>query len=135
MSFKELYPRPANISLTSSATNENKLITFSGVPPNFFLKSSSCVQTPTGQVFEWHCLTIIQPIATKDAVPIPYSSAPKIAAITISLPVFIPPSVLSVTLFLKPLRVRIWCTSLNPNSQGSPTCLILDWGLAPVPPE
>ena len=26
-------------------------------------------------------------------------------------------------------------TSLIPNSQGRPTYLILDWGLAPVPPE
>ena len=74
------------------------LITFSGVPVNFSRSFSSCEQTPTGQVLEWHCLTIIHPIATKLAVPIPYSSAPSIAAITISLPVFNPPSVRKITL-------------------------------------
>ena len=41
ISFKDLKPRLAKISLTSSAINENKLTTFSGVPVNFFLSSSS----------------------------------------------------------------------------------------------
>ena len=46
-------------------------------------------------------------MATKDDVPIPYSSAPIIAAITISLPVLRPPSVLRVTLCLNLLNVKI----------------------------
>ena len=84
----------------------NKFTTLSGVPVNFSLNFSSCVQTPTGQVFEWHCLTIIHPIATRAVVATPYSSAPIIAAITTSLPVLIPPSVLNVTLCLKLFNVK-----------------------------
>ena len=41
---------------------------------------------PTGQVFEWHWRTMMQPIATSDSVPIPNSSAPRIAAITTTAP-------------------------------------------------
>ena len=52
VSFNVLKPKLAKISLTSLAINENKLTTLSGVPENFFLNSLSCVQTPTGQVFE-----------------------------------------------------------------------------------
>ena len=104
------------------------------MPVNFCLNFSSCVQTPTGQVFEWHCLTIIHPIATKAVVATPYSSAPIIAAITTSLPVLIPPSVLKVTLCLKLFNVRTWLASVRPISQGIPTYFTLDWGVAPVPP-
>ena len=82
-----------------------------------------------------HCLTIIHPIATSDEVPIPYSSAPIIAAIITSLPVFNPPSVRSVTLCLRLFKVRTWLASVNPISQGIPAYLILVCGLAPVPPE
>ena len=46
-------------------------------------------------------------LPAKEEVPIPYSSAPIIAAITTSLPVFNPPSVLSVTLCRKLFRVKI----------------------------
>ena len=42
ISFRFLNPNEAKISLTSSATNLKKLTTFSGVPVNFFLNSSSC---------------------------------------------------------------------------------------------
>ena len=52
ISFNFLKPSSANISLTSSAIKVNKFTTFSGVPVNFFLKFSSWVQTPTGQVLE-----------------------------------------------------------------------------------
>ena len=82
---------------TSSAMKENRLITFSGEPSNFARSVSSCVQTPTGQVLEWHCRTMMQPIATRLAVPMPNSSAPSIAAITTSRPVLMPPSVRSRT--------------------------------------
>ena len=104
ISLSDLNPNSASISLTSVAINVNKFTTLSGVPVNFSLSLTSCVHTPTGQVFEWHCLTKIQPIATSDVVPIPNSSAPIIAAITTSLPVFIPPSVLKVTLSLRSVR-------------------------------
>ena len=135
ISFKFLKPNSAKTSLTSLAIKVNKLITFSGVPVNFFIKLGSWVQTPTGQVFEWHWRTIMHPIATKAAVPIPNSSAPIMAAITTSLPVFIPPSVLSVTWCLSPFKVNIWFTSVSPISQEIPACLMLVCGLAPVPPE
>ena len=105
MSFKDLKPSSASISLTSDAIKVNKFTILSGVPVNFSLNFSSCVQTPTGQVFEWHCLTIIHPIATKAVVATPYSSAPIIAAMTTSLPVLIPPSVLNVTLCLRLFNV------------------------------
>ena len=64
-------------------------------------------------------------VATKDEVPIPYSSAPIIAAITMSRPVFNPPSVLKVTLCLKLFNVRIWFASVKPISHGIPAYLIL----------
>ena len=51
ISFTDLNPREASISLTSVATKVNKLTTFSGVPLNFSLKALSWLQTPTGQVF------------------------------------------------------------------------------------
>ena len=104
------------------------------MPVNFSLNLSSCVQTPTGQVFEWHCLTIIHPIATKAVVATPYSSAPIIAAITTSLPVLIPPSVLKVTLCLRLFKVSTWLASVRPISHGIPTYFTLVCGVAPVPP-
>ena len=64
-----------------------RLTTFSGVPVNLPRSAASWVQTPTGQVLEWHCRTMMQPMATRLAVPMPNSSAPSIAAITMSRPV------------------------------------------------
>ena len=55
------------------------------------------MHTPTGQVLLWHCRTMMHPIATSAAVPIPNSCAPSIAAITMSRPVRSPPSVLRIT--------------------------------------
>ena len=98
ISFIDLYPNFDKCSLVSLAINEKRFTTFSGVPSNFFLNSGFCVQIPTGQTSLCHCLTSIQPIATKDVVPIPYSSAPRIDAIIISFPVFKPPSVRNLTL-------------------------------------
>ena len=134
ISLSVLNPNSASISLTSSEINLNKFTTLSGVPINFFLNSSSCVQTPTGHVFEWHCLTIMQPIATNAVVATPNSSAPIIAAMTTSLPVLIPPSVLNVTWCLKLFKVKTWFASVNPISHGIPTYLTLVCGVAPVPP-
>ena len=134
ISFRDLKPSFARISLTSDAIKVNKFTTLSGVPVNFSLNFSSCVHTPTGHVLEWHCLTIIHPMATKAVVATPYSSAPIIAAMTTSLPVLIPPSVLKVTLCLKLLSVRTWLASVSPISHGIPTYLTLVCGVAPVPP-
>ena len=134
ISFKDLNPNSDKISLTSVAIKVNKFTILSGVPVNFSLNFSSCVHTPTGHVLEWHCLTIIHPIATNAVVATPYSSAPIIAAITTSLPVLIPPSVLKVTWCLKLLRVKTWFASVNPISHGIPTYFTLVCGVAPVPP-
>ena len=134
ISFRDWNPSLAKISLTSEAMKVNKFTTLSGVPVNFSLNFSSWVHTPTGQVFEWHCLTIIHPMATKAVVATPYSSAPIIAAITTSLPVLIPPSVLRVTLCLKLFNVRTWLASVSPISHGIPTYFTLVCGVAPVPP-
>ena len=134
ISLSVLKPSSAKISLTSVAIKVNKFTILSGVPVNFSLNFSSWVQTPTGQVLEWHCLTMMQPIATKAVVATPYSSAPIIAAMTTSLPVFIPPSVLKVILCLKLFNVRTWFASVKPISHGIPTYLTLVWGVAPVPP-
>ena len=134
-SFKDLKPSSLKISLTSCPIKVNKFTTLSGVPVNFSLSFWSWVHTPTGHVLEWHCLTIIHPIATKAVVATPNSSAPIIAAITTSLPVLMPPSVRNVTWCLKLLRVKTWLASVKPISHGIPTYLTLVWGVAPVPPE
>ena len=76
----------------------------------------------------------MQPIATSDSVPMPYSSAPSRAAMTTSRPVLMPPSVRSVTRWRSRFRVRTWLTSDRPISQGVPAYLIEVCGLAPVPP-
>ena len=68
-------------------------------------------------------------------VPNPNDSAPKIAALTTSKPVFIPPSVWSLTLCLSPESLKLWCASAKPNSHGEPAYLIEVNGLAPVPPS
>jgi hypothetical protein len=112
----------------------NRFTTFSGEPENFARNASFCVHTPTGQVLEWHCRTMMQPIATSEAVPTPNSSAPIIAAITTSRPVRMPPSVRRVTRWRRLLRVRIWLVSVRPISHGTPAYLIEVWGDAPVPP-
>ena len=119
---------------TSSAMNENRLMTFSGVPSNLARNASSWVQMPTGQVLEWHCRTMMQPIATSDAVPMPNSSAPSMAAITTSRPVLRPPSVRSLTVLRSRFSVSTWCASARPSSQGRPTYFTDVCGAAPVPP-
>ena len=119
---------------TSSAMKLNRLITFSGVPSNFFRSSSSWLHTPTGHVLLWHCRTMMQPIATRLAVPMPNSSAPSIAAITTSRPVFNPPSVRSFTRCRRRFSISTWCASESPISHGSPAYFTEVCGLAPVPP-
>ncbi len=134
ISVIERKPSWARISRTSSAMKLKRLITFSGVPVKRARKASSWVQTPTGQVLEWHWRTMMQPMAIRLAVPMPYSSAPSMAAITTSRPVRMPPSVRSRTKWRRPLRVSTWWASDRPISQGQPAYLIEVWGEAPVPP-
>ena len=74
-------------------------------------------------------------MATSDSVPMPYSSAPSMAAITTSRPVLMPPSVRSTTRWRSRFRVSTWLTSERPISQGVPAYLIEVCGLAPVPPK
>ena len=104
------------------------------MPSNLARSFGSWVQTPTGQVLEWHCRTMMQPIAISEAVPMPYSSAPSMAAITTSRPVLMPPSVRSSTFSRSRFRVSTWCVSDRPISHGMPAYLIEVCGLAPVPP-
>ena len=135
ISLSESTPNDARISRTSSAMKVNKLTTFSGVPVNLARRDSSWVQMPTGQVLLWHWRTRMQPMATSAAVPMPNSSPPSMAAMTTSRPVLMPPSTLSLTRWRRRFRVSTWWTSLRPISHGTPQYLMLDWGLAPVPPE
>ena len=92
----ERAPSEARISRTSWAIRLNRFTTLSALPVNRSRSAGSWVQTPTGQVFDWHWRTMMQPMAIRDAVPTPYSSAPIIAAMTMSRPVLSPPSVRSV---------------------------------------
>ena len=120
---------------TSSATKLNRLMTFSGVPSNLARIAGSWLHTPTGQVLEWHCRTMMQPMATRLAVPMPNSSAPSMAAITTSRPVLMPPSVRSRTRWRSRLSISTWCASVSPISHGAPAYFTLVCGAAPVPPE
>ena len=52
-----------------------------------------CVATPVAQLFRWQMRRYLQPSATIGAVPKPKLSAPMMAALTTSRPVFSPPSV------------------------------------------
>ena len=82
------------------------MTTLSAEPVNLARSAGSWVQTPTGQVFDWHCRTMMQPMAISAAVPMPNSSAPSIAAMTMSRPVRSPPSVRSTTRSRRLLMVR-----------------------------
>ena len=127
-------PSAASSRRTSSARAVKKATTCSGVPVNFARRSSRWVAMPVGQVSRWHWRAMSQPIATSAAVPKPYSSAPRSAAITTSRPVWSPPSVRRTTRSRRPWRTRTWWASARPSSHGAPTDLIDESGLAPVPP-
>ena len=62
------------------------------IAPEFRRSLSFWVATPTGQVLRWQTRNMAQPDAIKAAVPKLNSSAPSRAAITMSRPVFSPPS-------------------------------------------
>ena len=67
---------------------------------------------------------MMQPIAISGAVAKPNSSAPSMAAITMSRPVFSWPSVWTVTRLRRPFITSVCCVSARPISQGKPACWI-----------
>ena len=71
---------------TSSATKWKKFTTSAGVPGKRARSSSRWLATPTGQLFVWQMRAMMQPVAIIATVPKPYSSAPKAAITTTSLP-------------------------------------------------
>ncbi len=54
---------------------------------------------------------------------------------TTSRPVLSWPSVSTTMRLRRLLSTRVWCVSASPSSQGSPACLMLVCGEAPVPPS
>ena len=90
---------------------------------------------PTGQVLRWHLRIMMQPSTTSGAVAKPNSSAPSIAPITTSRPVFIWPSTCTAMRPRSRFSTSVCCVSASPSSHGVPACLIDDTGEAPVPPS
>src|SRR5665213_3263107 len=78
---------------------------------------------------------MMQPDTTSGAVAKPYSSAPRRAPITTSLPVFIWPSTWTTIRSRRSLAMRVCCVSASPSSQGIPACFWEVSGVAPVPPS
>ena len=120
-SSRERTPSLASHSRVSVATKVKKLTTRSTSPTKWVsLSCAFCVATPVAQLFRWQIRRYLHPIATIGAVPKPKLSAPKIAALTTSSPVFIPPSACRRTLPRSRLPRSVWCTSAIPSSQGDP---------------
>ena len=90
---------------------------------------------PTGQVLRWQTRIITQPETTSGAVAKPNSSAPSSAAMTTSRPVFIWPSTCTTMRLRRPFISSTCCVSARPSSHGTPPCLMLVSGEAPVPPS
>ena len=78
---------------------------------------------------------MMQPSATSGAVAKPNSSAPSKAPITTSRPVLSWPSISTTIRLRRSLSTRVCCVSARPSSQGTPACLMLVSGEAPVPPS
>ena len=97
--------------------------------------SGSWVAIPTGQVFRWQARIMMQPVAISGAVEKPISSAPSIAAITTSRPVFSWPSVCTTMRERRSLSSSVCWVSARPISHGTPAAWIEDSGEAPVPPS
>ena len=79
---------------------------------------------PTGHVFRWQARIMMQPVAISGAVEKPNSSAPSIAAIATSRPVFSWPSVWTVMRERRSLRSSVCCVSARPISHGTPAAWI-----------
>ena len=78
---------------------------------------------------------MMQPVAISGAVEKPISSAPSIAAITTSRPVFSWPSVCTVMRERRSLSSSVCWVSARPISHGTPAAWIEESGEAPVPPS
>ena len=78
---------------------------------------------------------MMQPLAISGAVEKPISSAPSIAAIATSRPVFSWPSVCTQMRERRSLRSSVCWVSARPISQGMPLAKIDESGEAPVPPS
>ena len=102
---------------------------------NFSRSAGSCVAIPTEQVLRWHLRSITQPVAISDAVAMPNSSPPSSAATITSRDVRSPPSTCRRTRSRSPFATSTCWVSASPSSHGSPACLMLDIGAAPVPPS
>ena len=116
-------PSDAMIPRSSSATKKKKLTTCSGWPSKRLRSSGSCVAMPTGHVFRWQARIMMQPVAISGAVEKPNSSAPSIAAIATSRPVFSWPSVWTVMRERRSLRSSVCWVSARPISHGTPARL------------
>ena len=78
---------------------------------------------------------MMQPVAIRGAVEKPNSSAPSIAAIATSRPVFSCPSVCTMIRLRRSFRRSVCCVSARPISHGTPAAWIELSGEAPVPPS
>ena len=123
------------ISRSSCAIKRMKETTYSGLPLKRLRSSGFCVATPAGQLSRLHTRIIMQPIVTSGTVAKPNSSAPSIAATATSCAVISLPSVSSTTRLRSLFIISVWCVSASPSSHGSPACLMLERGDAPVPPS
>ncbi len=110
-------------------------MTWSGVPAKRLRSSGSWVAIPTGQVFRWQTRIMMQPLAISGAVAKPISSAPSIAAIATSRPVFSWPSVWTQMRERRSFRSSVCWVSARPISHGMPLAKIDESGEAPVPPS
>ena len=115
--------------------NRKKFSTNSGLPLNLARSSGFWVATPTGQVSRWQTRIMMQPDTTSGAVAKPYSSAPSRAATITSRAVRMPPSHCTVMRSRSPLSTSVCWVSARPISHGTPACLRLVSGAAPVPPS
>ncbi len=119
-----------------AATKLKKFIAISGSPVKCCSRRRrSWVAMPVAQLLRWQMRRYLQPSATIGAVPKPKLSAPRMAALITSRPVFRPPSTCTRTRWRRWLRRSVCCISDRPSSQGVPAWWIEDTGEAPVPPS
>ena len=128
-------PSFAIYSRSSWAIKRIKFITYSGLPLNRLRSSGFWVQMPMGQVSRLQTRIITQPMATSGPVPKPNSSAPSMAAMATSRPLISLLSASMRTRLRRPFKIRLWCASAMPSSQGRPALWMELRGAAPVPPS
>ena len=114
-------PNRASHSRVSVATKVKKFTTISAVPMKWSSRSFwFCVATPVAQLLRWQIRKYLHPRATMGAVPKPKLSAPRMAALITSRPVFRPPSACRRMAPRRWLPRRVCCTSARPSSNGEP---------------